>query len=48
MNNRIFYTKISKAKIQKSKNDDFVFSFVNLNSKVGKEDDIFFKKDFYF
>ena len=43
--------KIFKTKIKKLENDNFpfVFSFVKLNSKVGKEDNIFFfKNDFYF
>ena len=44
------YTLNFKTKIQKQKNYDFpfVFPFVKLNSKEGKEDDVFFQKKFYF
>ena len=50
MNARSLYTKISKTKIEKLKNDNFpfVFPFVKLNSKEGKEDDVFFQKKIYF
>ena len=50
MNARSLYTKIFKTKMEKLKNDNFsfVFPFVKSNSKVGKEDANFFKKDFDF
>ena len=48
MNARSLYTKISKTKIEKLKNDNFpyVFPFVKLNSKVGKEDDNILERNF--
>ena len=50
MNARSLYNKILKTRIKRLKIDHFpyVFPFVKLNSKVGKEDAIFFKKVFHF